>query len=228
MPSLNRPRPGRLWLISRKRSARCPASSELSRRSESPGAWDEFKSVQLNPNSALPNKYKELIGLGLAAQIPCGYCSYFHTKGAQANGATEREIKEAAVAQSSRSRLMPGAPRDRFGQLIVFRRVFADALSREVCHGNNKQRSNESGYRSSGEVSESCRLQTFSEREGLQSDHRRDGGGSARGSRPARRCQPRPQEHARAPKSDPIDAQRRALRTVERWTVAEWPGSNGE
>src|SRR5262245_60731451 len=35
------------------------------------GAWDEFKSVQANPKTAIPNKYKELIGLGVAAQIPC-------------------------------------------------------------------------------------------------------------------------------------------------------------
>src|SRR5579863_5293757 len=60
-----------------------------------PGAWDEFKSVQLNPHSAIPSKYKELIGLGVAAQIPCEYCVYFHTKAAKANGATEREIREA-------------------------------------------------------------------------------------------------------------------------------------
>jgi AhpD family alkylhydroperoxidase len=64
------------------------------------GAWEEFKSVQLNPKSALPNKYKELIGLGLAAQIPCEYCTYFHTKAARANGATELEIKEAVAISS--------------------------------------------------------------------------------------------------------------------------------
>lgn len=61
------------------------------------GAWDEFKSVQANPNTAIPNKYKELIGLGVAAQIPCDYCVYFHTAAARANGATEREIKEAVA-----------------------------------------------------------------------------------------------------------------------------------
>jgi AhpD family alkylhydroperoxidase len=60
-----------------------------------PGAWDEFKSVQLNPKTALPPKYKELIGLAVAAQIPCEYCTYFHTKAARANGASEREVKEA-------------------------------------------------------------------------------------------------------------------------------------
>lgn len=60
-------------------------------------AWDEFKGVQLNPSSAIPPKYKELIGLAVAAQIPCRYCIYFHTKAAGLGGATERETKEAVV-----------------------------------------------------------------------------------------------------------------------------------
>jgi AhpD family alkylhydroperoxidase len=60
-------------------------------------AWDEFKAVQLNPASAIPPKYKELIGLAVAAQIPCRYCTYFHTKAAGLDGAAEREIKEAVV-----------------------------------------------------------------------------------------------------------------------------------
>jgi AhpD family alkylhydroperoxidase len=62
-----------------------------------PGAWEEFKAVQLNPNTALPGKYKELIGLAVAAQIPCDYCTYFHTKAAKANGATDRELREAVA-----------------------------------------------------------------------------------------------------------------------------------
>jgi len=60
-------------------------------------AWDEFKGVQLNPASAIPPKYKELIGLAVAAQIPCRYCIYFHTKAAGLDGAGERELKEAVV-----------------------------------------------------------------------------------------------------------------------------------
>jgi AhpD family alkylhydroperoxidase len=59
--------------------------------------WDEFKGVQLNPASAIPPKYKELIGLAVAAQIPCRYCSYFHSKVAGLNGAEDRELKEAVV-----------------------------------------------------------------------------------------------------------------------------------
>jgi AhpD family alkylhydroperoxidase len=61
------------------------------------GAWAEFKSVQLNPHTKLDGKTKELIGLGLASQIPCQYCIYFHTQAAKANGATDEEIREAVA-----------------------------------------------------------------------------------------------------------------------------------
>jgi AhpD family alkylhydroperoxidase len=61
------------------------------------GAWAEFKSVQLNPDTALDGKTKELVGLAVAAQIPCGYCVYFHTAAAKANGASEEEIREAVA-----------------------------------------------------------------------------------------------------------------------------------
>ena len=61
------------------------------------GAWAEFKSVQLNPNTALNDKTKELIGLAVASQIPCSYCIYFHTAVAKANGATNEEISEAVA-----------------------------------------------------------------------------------------------------------------------------------
>jgi AhpD family alkylhydroperoxidase len=67
------------------------------------GAWAEFKSVQLNPKTALNGKTKELIGLAVAAQIPCHYCVYFHTAAAKLNGATEEEIREA-VAMAAISR----------------------------------------------------------------------------------------------------------------------------
>jgi len=61
------------------------------------GAWTEFKSVQLNPKTALSGKEKELIGLAVAAQIPCTYCVYFHTAAAKANGATDAEVREAVA-----------------------------------------------------------------------------------------------------------------------------------
>jgi AhpD family alkylhydroperoxidase len=67
------------------------------------GAWAEFKGVQLNPKSALTGKEKELIGLAVAAQIPCSYCIYFHTAAAKANGASDAEVREA-VAMAAISR----------------------------------------------------------------------------------------------------------------------------
>jgi len=67
------------------------------------GAWAEFKTIQLNPNTQLNGKTKELIGLAVAAQIPCTYCIYFHTAAAKANGATDEEISEA-VAMAAISR----------------------------------------------------------------------------------------------------------------------------
>jgi len=62
-----------------------------------PGAWEHFKTLQLNPNTALPGKIKELIGLAVSAQVPCKYCTYAHTQFAKLNGASEQEIGEAVV-----------------------------------------------------------------------------------------------------------------------------------
>lgn len=59
--------------------------------------WEQMKALQLNPNTALSGKTKELIGLGVSAQIPCKYCVYAHTELAKLNGATERDIKEAVA-----------------------------------------------------------------------------------------------------------------------------------
>jgi len=67
------------------------------------GAWEELKSVQLAPDTAIPPKYKELIGLAVASQIPCQYCVYFHVAGARADGATDEEIREA-IAMSALTR----------------------------------------------------------------------------------------------------------------------------
>lgn len=59
------------------------------------GFWASMKSFQMNPATQLDAKTKELIGLAVAAQIPCEYCVYFHTQAARKNGATEQEVKEA-------------------------------------------------------------------------------------------------------------------------------------
>jgi AhpD family alkylhydroperoxidase len=59
------------------------------------GAWREMKEVQMNPATALSGKYKELVGLAVASQIPCRYCIVAHTEFAKLNGATDAEIAEA-------------------------------------------------------------------------------------------------------------------------------------
>ena len=49
----------------------------------------------------LDAKTRELVSLGVAAQVPCQYCIYYHTKAARAAGATEAEIREAVAAAAS-------------------------------------------------------------------------------------------------------------------------------
>jgi len=52
----------------------------------------------MGPESKLGSKTRELIALGVSAQIPCPYCVYVHDKKARAQGATEAEIREAVAA----------------------------------------------------------------------------------------------------------------------------------
>lgn len=67
------------------------------------GAWEEMKGVQMSGQTAMAPKYKELVGLAVASQIPCKYCEYFHTQAAKLNGATDEELAEAvAVAGVTR------------------------------------------------------------------------------------------------------------------------------
>ena len=65
-----------------------------------PGAWQAFKAVQLNPHSAIPGKYKELIGLAVSSQIPCHYCVFFHSEAAKLNGAAQVDMQEAVALAS--------------------------------------------------------------------------------------------------------------------------------
>jgi AhpD family alkylhydroperoxidase len=58
--------------------------------------WASFKTLALG-ETAIPNKYKELIGLGVSGATRCRYCAYFHTETARLFGATEEEINEAAL-----------------------------------------------------------------------------------------------------------------------------------
>lgn len=56
--------------------------------------WGLFKATQIEPGP-VPNKYRELIGLGIAAATKCRYCIYFHREMAKLEGATDAEIEDA-------------------------------------------------------------------------------------------------------------------------------------
>jgi AhpD family alkylhydroperoxidase len=63
--------------------------------------WQLMQRVQMD-EGAIPNKYRELIGIGIAATTKCQYCIFFHTEMARLNGATDAEIEEAVhYAKSS-------------------------------------------------------------------------------------------------------------------------------
>ena len=62
-----------------------------------PTEWASFKSLQLSDQTAIPNKYKELIGLAISGATRCRYCVYFHTEAAKLFGATDEEITETAM-----------------------------------------------------------------------------------------------------------------------------------
>lgn len=59
--------------------------------------WESFKAIELSDHTAIPNKYKELIGIAVSGATRCRYCAYFHTAAARLFGATEEEIEEAAL-----------------------------------------------------------------------------------------------------------------------------------
>jgi len=65
--------------------------------------WPNFKRHVVE-ETAIPPKYKELIGLAIAANLKCPYCQEFHTGAAKLHGATEEELKEVAFLASFTSR----------------------------------------------------------------------------------------------------------------------------
>jgi AhpD family alkylhydroperoxidase len=60
------------------------------------GFWTIFRDFYL-AETKIPNKYKELIGLGVSAATRCRYCALFHTEAARLAGATDDEIAEASL-----------------------------------------------------------------------------------------------------------------------------------
>jgi AhpD family alkylhydroperoxidase len=62
-----------------------------------PSEWESFKRLELSDQTAIPNKYKEMIGLAVSGATRCRYCAYFHAEAARMFGATEDEITETAL-----------------------------------------------------------------------------------------------------------------------------------
>jgi AhpD family alkylhydroperoxidase len=57
--------------------------------------WSLFKHFEMGDSSIAP-KFRELIGVGVAAAQRCWYCANFHMAMARFHGATDAQIQEAA------------------------------------------------------------------------------------------------------------------------------------
>ncbi|MBW1880790.1 MAG: carboxymuconolactone decarboxylase family protein [Deltaproteobacteria bacterium] len=56
--------------------------------------WELFKRFETG-DSTIPPKYRELIGVALAANEKCWYCANLHGAMARFHGATEAEVQES-------------------------------------------------------------------------------------------------------------------------------------
>src|SRR3972149_8871695 len=65
--------------------------------------WPLFKKYNFE-ETEIPAKYRELMGLAVAANIKCPYCQLFHKSAAQLYGATPEEFAEIAFLASYTSR----------------------------------------------------------------------------------------------------------------------------
>jgi len=72
-----------------------------------PGAWQALKALELSGDTALPAKVKDLIGLAVAAQIPCSYCIYVHTEVPSVTGQPTPKSAKPSPLPASRA---TGAP----------------------------------------------------------------------------------------------------------------------
>lgn len=61
-----------------------------------PHMWPVFKKYELG-TSLIPQKYREMIGLAVAATIKCPYCEMYHRSAAKIYGATDEELNEVAL-----------------------------------------------------------------------------------------------------------------------------------
>ncbi len=56
--------------------------------------WELIKRLEFD-EGPVPNKYRELIGLGISAVTKCQYCIFYHAEMAKLHGATDEEIEDA-------------------------------------------------------------------------------------------------------------------------------------
>jgi len=61
--------------------------------------WPIFKRFALE-ETEIPPKYRELIGLAVAANLKCPYCQLFHREAAKLHGATDEELAELSMLAS--------------------------------------------------------------------------------------------------------------------------------
>jgi AhpD family alkylhydroperoxidase len=107
------------------------------------GFWTLMRDFQL-AETAIPNKYKELIGLGVSGATRCRYCALFHTEAAKLFGATDAEIAEAAMMAAhtmSASTFMNAMQAD----YDTFRRETLDAIAYVRSHAPQAQAAQKGG-----------------------------------------------------------------------------------
>ena len=68
------------------------------------GRGSSCKGTRATRTAEISSEVRELIALGVAAQVPCAYCVYAHTAFAKADGATDAEVQEA-IAYAAEVRL---------------------------------------------------------------------------------------------------------------------------
>lgn len=82
-------------------------------------SWGVVRDLEFGETD-LPQREKELVGLGAAAAMGCPYCIHFHTQGAKMEGVTEDELAETvAIAANVQyfSTILHGAEVD-YGEFV--------------------------------------------------------------------------------------------------------------
>jgi AhpD family alkylhydroperoxidase len=94
--------------------------------------WPMWKKYTLE-ESLIPEKYRELMGLAVAANIKCPYCLFFHHAMAKMAGATDEEIAETGflASQTSRWSVFLHAQRYELATLMEEGKQMGDYLSKK-------------------------------------------------------------------------------------------------